>query len=367
LTIDYGIQNYASELMDGRAGAIVVLDNTDNSVLAMYSAPTYDAAFFAPFITTENWVKLSTDPKKPLLNRTVEGAYPPGSVFKILVALAGLEEGIVTTDTEFFCSGAYRFPNSNIVHQCWNHSGHGRISLKQALSLSCDVYFYNLGVAIGVDKLHEYATKYGLGHLSGIDLPNEKTGVFPSREWKLKTLKEPWYSGETVNISIGQGYVTTTPLQVAIMYSSIFNGGIVYTPRIVEAYEDPETGERQVLPPVVQAKHPVDPYAAKMVMDGIVMGVYAPGGTAWRGRVKGIEYGGKTGTAQVVSLRRTENMARDKIPEEWRDHSWYAGIYPAENPRYVVVVMVEHGGSGGASSAPVAGKIIERMLELGYK
>ncbi|MDR2868829.1 MAG: penicillin-binding protein 2, partial [Deferribacteraceae bacterium] len=350
LTIDYGLQNYISELMDGRAGAVVVLDNIDNSVLAMYSAPTYDISYFAPFITTENWDKLRLDSKNPLLNRTVEGAYPPGSVFKILVALAGLSEGIITPDTDYYCSGSYKFgPRSNIEHRCWRAGGHGAISLRRALSESCDVYFYNLGVAVGIDKLHEYATKYGLGHLSGIALPNEKTGVFPSKEWKLETLKEQWWPGETVNISIGQGYTTTTPLQIAIMYASIFNGGTVYVPRIVDAYEDPLTGERERLPSEVLHSYPIDPKISNVIMEGIVSGVEDGSGTAWRGRVKGLRYGGKTGTAQVIG-RWTDAMRANPnlVPENFRDHSWYAGIYPADKPRYAVVVMVEHGGSGGA-------------------
>ncbi|MDR2870854.1 MAG: penicillin-binding protein 2, partial [Deferribacteraceae bacterium] len=257
LTLDYGLQSYVSELMNDRAGAVVVLDNNDSSVLAMYSAPTYDINYWAPFMSNENWAKLNNDPKKPLLNRAVEGAYPPGSVFKVLVALAGLSEGIITPDTEYVCNGSYRFGNTE--HRCWRAGGHGHISLRRALAESCDVYFYNLGVAIGIDKLHEYAIKYGLGHLSGIDLPNEKTGIFPSKAWKQRVLNEPWWPGETVNISIGQGYTTTTPLQIAVMYASIFNGGTAYVPRIVDAYEDPYTGERTQLPAKVLSSNPIDP------------------------------------------------------------------------------------------------------------
>ncbi len=367
LTIDYRLQQYIDVIMQGRQGSVVVLDGKDNSVLALYSAPTYDLNMFNPFITDENWQNLLKDPKKPLLNRPIEGAYPPGSVFKILAATAGLMEGTVTPDTTFFCNGSFRVsPRSNIVHNCWKKTGHGEVDLLRGLSESCDVYFYNLGSQLGIDKLHEYATRLSLGHTTGISLPNEKSGVFPSKEWKLSVLKEPWYPGETVNISIGQGYTTTTPLQTAVMVSSIFNGGNVYVPRLVEAIEDPLTDNRTIIPPVLSTTISIPKPVRDMVMKGLVMAVEDKSGTSWRARTGGVHLGGKTGTAQVVSLKRTENMKEEEIPEHWRDHSWFAGIYPAENPRYTIVVMIEHGGSGGRSSAPVAGAIANKMLDLGY-
>ena len=367
LTIDYRIQQYIDTIMQGRSGSVVVLDGRDNSVLALYSAPTFDLNMFSPFITDENWQKLQNDPKKPLLNRPIEGAYPPGSVFKILLAAAGLMEGTVTTETKFFCNGSFRVsPRSNIVHNCWRRGGHGEVALLRGLSESCDVYFYNLGYQLGIDKLHEYAAKFSLGRATGISLPNERSGLFPSRDWKQRVLKEAWYPGETVNISIGQGYTTTTPLQIAVMVSSIFNGGNVYVPRIVEAIEDPFTDNWLVVPPVLSATVPISKHIREVVMKGIVMAVEDSTGTSWRARTSGVHLGGKTGTAQVVSLKRTENMKEEDIPENWRDHSWFAGIYPSGNPRYTVVVMIEHGGSGGRNSAPIAGAIINKMLELGY-
>ena len=367
LTIDYRLQQYIDTVMHGRQGSVVVLDGKDNSVLALYSMPTYDLNMFNPFITDENWQKLQHNARKPLLNRAVEGAYPPGSVFKILVAVAGLMEGTVTPNTTFVCNGSFRVsPRSNIVHNCWRRTGHGEISMLRALAESCDVYFYNLGYQLGIDKLHEYANKFSLGRITGISLPNEKSGLFPSKEWKLKVLKEPWYPGETVNISIGQGYTTTTPLQIAVMVSSVFNGGNVYSPRLVEALEDALTGERTVIPSELSATVSIPNSVKDIVMRGIVMAVEGSSGTAWRARTGGIRLGGKTGTAQVVSLKRTENMKEEDIPEHWRDHSWFTGVYPAENPRYTIVVMIEHGGSGGRSSAPVAGAIANKMLDLGY-
>lgn len=367
LTLDYNLQQHIDMLMTGKQGSVVVMDNTDHSILAMYSAPNYDLNMFNPFITDANWSALLNDSHKPLLNRPIEGAYPPGSVFKPLVAVAGLMEGIVTADSTYYCTGQYRATaRTNIVHNCWLRTGHGEVDLHRGLAESCDVYFYNLGAALGIDKLNEYSRTFGLGHITKIALPNEKSGVFPSKEWKLKYLKEPWYPGETVNVSIGQGYTTTTPLQIAVMMGSIFNGGHVYIPRIVDAIEDPITGEKTVLKPELANTREIPEEVRKLIMDALVSSVEDRGGTSWRARVKGVHIGGKTGTAQVISLKRTENLADDEIPDHWRDHSWFTGVYPAEHPRYTIVVMVEHGGSGGRSSAPLAGEIIRWMTLAGY-
>lgn len=368
LTLDYNLQKHIDTLMEGRQGSVVVLNINDHSVLAMYSAPNYDLEMFNPFITDANWTKLVTDERKPLLNKPIEGAYPPGSIYKILVAVAGLMEGVITPETTFYCSGSYKATaRTNIVHNCWLRGGHGEMNLRKALAESCDVYFYNLGTILGIDKLNEYSRKLGLGYITRIALPNEKSGIFPSKEWKIEARGEPWYPGETVNISIGQGYITTTPLQIAVMVGSIFNGGNVYVPRIVDAIEDPITGEKEVLPPQLASSLPIPEDVRKLVMDGIVAAVEERRGTSWRARVKDVRLGGKTGTAQVISLKHTENLSEDEIPERWRDHSWFSGIYPADKPRYSIVVMLEHGGSGGKSSAPVAGEIIRWMVAAGYK
>ena len=240
------------------------------------------------------------------------------------------------------------------------------MNMINGMAVSCDIYYYNLGNMLGIDKLNYYSRAFSLGRLTGIDLPNERTGLFPSREWKLARFREPWFPGETINVSIGQGHVTTTPLQVAVMISSIFNGGTVFVPHVIEAIEDPFTGEKTYIEPKISNHLPISREVRNVVMAGLVQAVEGAGGTGWRARVSGLRSGGKTGTSQVVSLRVTENMREEDIPEEWRDHSWFGAIFPAENPRYTVVVMLEHGGSGGRSAAPIAGAIMNKMVELGY-
>jgi penicillin-binding protein 2 len=240
------------------------------------------------------------------------------------------------------------------------------MNIVSSMANSCNVYYYILGSHLGIDKLHYYARAFSLGRLTGIDLPNERTGLFPSREWKQAQLREPWYPGDTVNTSIGQGNVTTTPLQVAVMISSIFNGGTVFVPHIVKAIEDPFTGERTYTEPRISGHLPISKEVRDIVMAGLAGAVEGIGGTSWRARVSGLRLGGKTGTSQVADLRHTENMREEDIPEEWRAHSWFGAIFPVENPRYTVVVVIEHGGSGGRGAAPVAGAIMNKMMELGY-
>ena len=365
LTVDYDLQKHIADKYGDRRIAVTVLDIKDNSILAMYSAPSYDLNMFTPFVTEDDWAALVRNPVKPLLNRNIEGMYPPGSVYKVLMALAGLKEGVVTPNTVFRCTGSYRL-NSNFSYNCWKKGGHGDVNLRKALSASCDVYFYNLGRLLEIDKIHEYSDFFSLGRQTGIDLSNEKAGFFPSREWKLKSRGEAWFPGETIITSIGQGFMTATPLQVGVMMSGIFNGGKVYKPRIADRIEDNEGKKIANIDPVLLRSMDIPEEIRRYIMGGLVDSVYERGGTSSRARVSKVTIGGKTGTAQVVSLKKTEDMKEEEIPENWRDHSWFTGVFPAENPEYVVVVMVEHGGSGGKSAAPVGGDIIKKMLELGY-
>ncbi len=365
LTIDYDLQKYIADKYNDKRIAISVLDINDNSLLAMYSAPTYDLNAFTPFIKEDEWASLIKNPTKPLLNRNIEGTYPPGSVYKIIMALAGLKENVITPETVFRCSGSYRL-NKNFSYNCWRKWGHGDVNLRKALATSCDVYFYNLGRLLEIDKIQEYSNFFSLGTHTNIDLPNESDGFFPSRDWKQRTRGEGWFPGETIITSIGQGFMTTTPLQIGVMMSGVFNGGKIYKPKIADRIESHNGKEVLKIEPKVLRQMDIPEDIKDVIMDGLIDSVYKKGGTSTRARVKNITIGGKTGTAQVVSLKKTEDMKDSEIPEHWKDHSWFTGVFPAEKPKYVIVVLVEHGGSGGASAAPIAGDIIKKIMELGY-
>lgn len=365
LTIDYKLQKYIAEKYNNKRIAISVLDINDNSLLAMYSAPTYDLNSFTPFIKEDDWVSLVNNPVKPLLNRNIEGTYPPGSVYKVIMAVAGLKEKVITPDTKFKCTGSYRL-NRNFSYNCWLKWGHSDTDLRKALATSCDVYFYNLGRLLEIDKIQKYSNFFSLGQYTGIDLPNESTGFFPSRKWKEETKKEGWYPGETVITSIGQGYMTSTPLQIGVMMSGVFNGGNIYRPKIVDKIVSHDGDEVLQLEADLLRSIEIPEDMKDIIMAGLKDSVYKRGGTSQRAKVKDLTVAGKTGTAQVVSLKKTEDLEDNEIPEHWRDHSWFTGVFPAEEPKYVIVVLVEHGGSGGVSAAPIASDVISKMMELGY-
>ncbi len=367
LTIDYELQKFISDSLVGRRGSVVVMDIEDFSVLSLVSSPSYDLRFFSPFILKADWNNLLTNPDKPLLNRAIAGAYPPGSIYKVLMALTGLMEGVITEDTKFKCTGNYIL-NRNFNYHCWKRSGHGEINLQRALAVSCDVYFYNLGRLLDIDIMQKYSNLFSLGRLTGIDIPNEKKGFFPSREWKKKRKNEVWFPGETIITSIGQGYTITTPMQVAVMMGSIFNGGKVYKPRVVDRIISNIDNKTTVLTPEELDSIEIPEKFVKIITAGLVDSVYKAGGTSRRAAIsyRTKDIAGKTSTAQVVSLKKTEGMKDSEIPELWRDHSWFTAVFPADNPRYVIVVMVENGGSGGKTSAPLGGQIVKKMKELGY-
>lgn len=365
LTLDYNLQKYISDTFGGDRIAITVMDITDNSILAMYSGPTYDLNTFTPFIRDGEWNSLIRNANKPLMNRNIEGRYPPGSVYKVVMALAGLKEGLITTETTFKCTGSYRL-NARFVYNCWKRAGHGDMNLRKALAESCDVYFYSLGRLLEIDKIQEYSNFFSFGHKTGIDLPNEKAGFFPSKEWKTLQKNEAWFPGETIITSIGQGYMNVTPLQVGVMMSGIFNGGKIYKPHVAYKVVSNSDGTEEEIKPVLLREMDIPLEMDRAIMSGLEDAVYGQKGTSRRARVDEFKIGGKTGTAQVVSLRKTENMRDEDIPEIWRDHSWFTGVFPSESPRYVIVVMREHGGGGGASAAPIGGKVIKKMMELGY-
>jgi len=367
LTIDYELQKFITDKLVDKRGSAIVMDIRDNSVLSIVSTPTYNLRFFSPFILDADWHNLLTDKNKPLLNRPLEGAYPPGSIYKVLVALAALKEELITPQTKVKCTGNYILSRKFNYH-CWKRSGHGNINLKEALARSCDVYFYTIGKLLEIDKLEEYSRLFSLGKITGIDLPNERSGFFPSRKWKQETKNEVWFPGETIITSIGQGYIINTPMQVAVMMSGIFNGGKIYKPRVVETISSNVDNKTIEFESELIKTIDIPKQYSDLLMEALVDSVHAAGGTSRRATVYGKKkmLGGKTSTAQVVSLRKTEGMKDEDIPELWRDHSWFTAIFPIEEPKYVLVVMVENGGSGGRTSAPLGGQIVRKMMDLGY-
>ncbi|KAA0257383.1 penicillin-binding protein 2 [Deferribacter autotrophicus] len=361
LSIDYDLQKAVKNIFSDKVGGVVIMNIQTGRILALYSSPTYDLNKFIPFIKKDDWDKIITNPYKPLTNRVIEDAYPPGSVFKILMAYIGLNEGVITFNTQYFCGGKLDF--NGYKYGCWKKGGHGNLDLHDAIVQSCDVYFYNVGLVLGINKISEYALNFNLGKKTGIDLPNEKAGIFPTREWKKKRFHQPWYPGETIIASIGQGYISTTPIQIAVMLSALFNGGIVFKPTVVYGFEDKGFIEKKV---EINNKLNINKTYAKEILDALYDTVYSKHATGYRARVSKIKIGGKTGTAQVISLKKFKDKDENEIPWKYRDHSWFAGIVPVDSPKYVIVAFVEHGGSGSKGAAPVVGAIANKLVDLGY-
>lgn len=344
-----------------KPGAAVVVDVRNGDILAMVSRPGYDPNAFAGGIDAESWDALSNDEWEPLQNRATQTHYPPGSTYKAIVAAGLLEEGIVDTESKVFCPGHFRFGRRN--YRCWKRPGHGWVNLKRALKESCDVYFYTFGVKLGIDRLAHYANAFGLGRRPGLLLGQEATGLVPSSTWKEQRFSQPWYPGETVSASIGQGYNLMTPLQLAQSYAAIANGGTVWKPRILlrEETNDGELVSKTDSQEVGQV--PVSPEHLALVVQGLEAVVGETRGTGGRARLEGVRVAGKTGTAQVVRLEKTEGMEEDEVPIRHRDHAWFGAFAPVDDPEIAVGVFVEHGLHGSSAAAPIAGRLLKRYFD----
>lgn len=361
LTIDLDLQEAAEEAFEGKNGALVAMDPNTGRILAMVSKPSFDPAAFAGGITTEEWKALIENPFRPLQNKVIQGQYPPGSVFKIITAIAGLETGAITPETPFVCTGRLTYGNREF--RCAKEGGHGTLSLHRALAESCDVFFYQVGLKAGVDQIAHYARSFGLGRPTGIPLPNEKSGTVPSSAWKKKRFGTPWYSGETLSVAIGQGYVNVTPIQLLLLISAVANGGKLIVPQIVERVENAFGVPLKDYPPVQVGKVEVSERTLRIVRQGLWGAVNEPGGTGRASAIKGVWVAGKTGTAQVVRMeknfRKGDTM---RLPQQFRDHGWFVAYAPFEAPKIAVAVLVEHGGFGGVVAAPIARKVFERFF-----
>ncbi len=340
-----------------RMGSAVALDVRTGDVLAMASFPDYDPNAFAGGIDTASWKSLVDDEWKPLRNRAIQNHYPPGSAHKAVVAAALLEEGIVDENTTVTCNGQFRFGNRS--YRCWKRQGHGVVNLRTAIQRSCDVFFYTYGVQLGIDRLAAHASSFGLGRRTGIDLAGEQPGVLPDSEWKKRRFGQPWYPGETVSAAIGQGYNLYTPLQLAVSFAAIANGGTLLRPRLVLRLEDERGVTERRYPVKAQGRVSVAPEHLARVREALTAVVEEPGGTGGQARVPGLRVAGKTGTAQVVRLEQHEGLEESEIPVRFRDHAWFGAFAPADDPQIAVAVFVEHGLHGGSAAAPIARRILE--------
>jgi penicillin-binding protein 2 len=356
LTIDYDVQK---AIEDGFKvarfnGAAIVLDPSNGEVLGFSSRPAYDPNAFASGIDRVTWASLNTDELRPLQDRAIQGRYSPGSTFKMAVALAGLEEGIITPDFHAHCSGSATFYGRPF--KCWKKGGHGSIDLRHAIEQSCDVYFYTIGNMVGVDRINKWATALGLGVKSGIDLPNEVQGLVPSTEWKREKMHEKWYAGETISVSIGQGQVSVTPVSMAVYMATLANGGTRVTPHLLRAVDD-GSGWKPVPAPPPQSKADINPAKLQAIRDGLWMVVNA-GGTGGKARIANHDISGKTGTAQVIS---NQGRTAARSSKDLRDHGWFVFFAPRDHPQIAGVVFLEH-GIHGPNAASVAHHILDTFF-----
>lgn len=363
LTIDLDLQKTAEEAYKDKNGALIAMDPKTGHILAMVSKPSFEP--FARNISPEEWKTLVENPYHPLTNKGIQGQYPAGSIFKIVTAIAGLESGMITPNTQLHCTGAFSYGNRDF--RCWKEGGHGTLSLHRAIVESCDIYFYQVGLKVGVDLIAHYANEFGLGKLTGISLPHEKPGTVPSSSWKKKRFGAPWYSGETLSFSVGQGYLLTTPLQLLMLISGVANGGKLSLPQVVEKVEDVYGNTLKEYPPVELGRANVSQNTLQIIQDALKGAVNEPHGTGSACLLKDVKVAGKTGTAQVVAM--PENFKRgemNRIPLKFRDHAWFVAYAPFEDPKISVVVLVEHGGFGASAAAPIAKKVIEQYLNLNH-
>ncbi len=356
LNIDIRMQEILEEALVGKPGAAVVMDVKTGGILAMISQPSFDPNEFSLRISRQRWNKILKDPSHPLQNRAVQGLYPPGSTFKVVTAAAALMEKTIDPDEELFCPGFYRYGRRN--YRDWKLGGHGKVNLFKGIVESCDVYFYQAGERTGIDALSNWAFDLGLGKTTGIDLPGELGGLIPTQEWKKRAKHEPWFPGETLSASIGQGFVLVTPLQMVSLYSTVANGGLLLEPQVISRIED-VTGriveERNL---EIKRRSGVSQDAWNRIVEALVGVVENDKGTGRSARLRNFAVAGKTGTAQVVRLEEWRDKKEEEIPWELRDHAWFVAFAPYDDPEVAVAVIVEHGGHGASAAAPIAARFL---------
>lgn len=360
LSIDLDLQKKAESLLLGKRGSIVAVNVKNGEVLALVSTPVYNPNWFVNGISHANYQNLQTSKDIPQLNRSIRGLYPPGSTVKPMVALAGLEEGVITNQSKTFCPGYYKLPNVKRKFNDWKRTGHGHVDVKDSIAESCDVFFYDLANKMGIEMMHDNLNYFNFGRKTGIDIPGEKGGILPSKAWKKINKDEPWYRGETLIVGIGQGFMTSSPLQLAVATAALANKGGLFKPKLLTNIQTPNQaieeipGDPPVQIPIKNIKNWED------VIEGMRQTIYAPKGTARRLN-KDLTYtlAGKTGTAQVFGLDAEEQYIAEKLDERLRDHALFTGFAPIDNPEIAIAIIVENAGSGSSKAAPLARQVLD--------
>jgi penicillin-binding protein 2 len=358
LTIDKHLQMLAEKALEDKAGAIVAMNPMTGEILAMASSPTFDPNDFAKGMDRKGWEKLVSNLQFPLQNRATTGQYPPGSLFKVVVALAGLGEEIIDPYEKILCTGSHYFQGR--IYRDWKEQGHGSVDLHKALVESCDVYFYKMGQRIGIDTIARYARSLGFGSRTGLRLGDEKAGLIPDRDWKLKHWHIPWQEGETLSVSVGQSFTLVTPIQMTRFVSALFNGGVLFRPQVTKLVGKGDGDAVFRFQPDVMGRWSIKESSMKLIREALIGVVNEPKGTGGRARTDIVQVAGKTGTAQVIALpEEEENIEEEEVPYKFRDHSWFVAVAPAERPVLALSIVIEHGGMGGVTAAPIAKMIIE--------
>jgi penicillin-binding protein 2 len=357
LTIDLRVQKKAEALLTGVAGAVAAMDPQTGQILALASSPSFDQNIFVDGMSHEQWDALVSNPLRPLENKVIHGEYPPASTFKIITAIAALEEGVIDKNTTFYCPGYYKYGNR--VYRCWRPAGHDSVNVVKALAQSCDVFFYQVGQKLGIDRLSMYAIASGLGSPTGIDLDHEASGLIPTKEWKKRRTGVAWQGGETLSVAIGQGFDLATPLQMLVLTSAVANGGKIYKPLILKSVYSPEGSVILESKKQLTGKLPVSKKTLEIIKEGLWNVVNNKKGTAWIAHVEGLDISGKTGTAQVVGRSKEHGLSEEKLSQRLKSHAWFVAYAPSVDPKIAVSVIVEHGGHGSSAAAPIAKEVIK--------
>jgi penicillin-binding protein 2 len=366
LTIDQDLQQAATKAFGDKIGSLVAIDPRNGEILAMISRPSFDPTEFSRGIPTALWAKLLANENRPLRDKTIQDHYPPGSVFKVVTAIAGLEEGVIDENTKFHCTGSMRVGNR--VYHCHQKRGHGEVNVVNAISQSCDVFFYRVAQKLkSVDDIAKWAIHLGLGKKTDISLAREVPGLIPTEAWKQKRFNQPWNAGETLSVAIGQSFVLTTAVQLANLYASIANGGTLFRPHIVKEIESYGGQVLKEFKPEILDKTGLKPATYELVKQGLWGALNMPGGTAYLSRLPGMDFVGKTGTVQVIRLSADKIYQKcEAMKFRERHNAMFAGFAPAKNPVIAVAVIGEHACHGSSGAAPVAKEVIKTYLEKYY-